>query len=586
MQTPRQRVTPAGQGAPVGAARPARAGEGGRLLAPALRADRVDPGHRRRRQLHRRQRPAAGHQPADAHLAASPSCCSSSTSGGGAGCCRSSAVGLWALVAIVGRRDRTRVRAAVPGRAGRVVEGGAVHRAQHRRHPGGASGSTTSRSTPVRPARRRPRRPSTWPTTPTPSATSGCGTRAQHILGQTFRAAAGHPRATTRSTTSTSTATSSTASTPRSMLSVRELNSRGRSRGQLVGGPAPHLHPRLRRGHVAGQRQGPRTAGRPSWPRTSRPRQRRRASSSPSPRVYIGEDLGRLRRSSATRPAAASCDLRGRGRDRGSRSYEGDDGVGARRRSSGGRRSPSASATSTRSSPATSTTSSRILLMPRRPRAGARRSAPFLDFDGDPYPVVVDGRIVWVIDAYTTTDRYPYAQRVETGQRPDRQRPRPPVQLRAQLGEGRGRRLRRHRRLLRDRRGRPDGSRPTGRPSPSCSRTRGAARGAAGPLPLPGGPLPDPDQHVGEVPRDATRTTSTRATTSGMSPSIPAPAGHAPGRTASSSTTTTAADSHRRPARAGSTRTTSSPSSLAPRLRSSCCSDRSCPFGPTTTASS
>jgi uncharacterized membrane protein (UPF0182 family) len=37
--------------------------------------------------------------------------------------------------------------------------------------------------------------------------------------------------------------------------------------------------------------------------------------------------------------------------------------------------------------------------------------APFLDFDSDPYPVVVDGRIQWIVDAYTTTSRYPYAQR-------------------------------------------------------------------------------------------------------------------------------------------------------------------------------
>jgi uncharacterized membrane protein (UPF0182 family) len=37
--------------------------------------------------------------------------------------------------------------------------------------------------------------------------------------------------------------------------------------------------------------------------------------------------------------------------------------------------------------------------------------APFLDFDQDPYPVVMDGDIKWVLDAYTTTDRYPYAQR-------------------------------------------------------------------------------------------------------------------------------------------------------------------------------
>ena len=38
--------------------------------------------------------------------------------------------------------------------------------------------------------------------------------------------------------------------------------------------------------------------------------------------------------------------------------------------------------------------------------------APFLDYDGDPYPVVVDGAVQWVIDAYTSTSRYPYGQRV------------------------------------------------------------------------------------------------------------------------------------------------------------------------------
>ncbi len=41
-----------------------------------------------------------------------------------------------------------------------------------------------------------------------------------------------------------------------------------------------------------------------------------------------------------------------------------------------------------------------------------QKLAPFLDYDGDPYPVVVDGGVQWVIDAYTSTSRYPYAQRV------------------------------------------------------------------------------------------------------------------------------------------------------------------------------
>jgi len=47
-----------------------------------------------------------------------------------------------------------------------------------------------------------------------------------------------------------------------------------------------------------------------------------------------------------------------------------------------------------------------------------RLLAPFLDFDSDPYPVVVDGKLVWIIDAYTTTDEFPYAQRAVTGQLP------------------------------------------------------------------------------------------------------------------------------------------------------------------------
>ena len=53
---------------------------------------------------------------------------------------------------------------------------------------------------------------------------------------------------------------------------------------------------------------------------------------------------------------------------------------------------------------------SRILIR-RDVQERVRALAPFLDFDADPYPVVVDGRIQWVVDGYTTTSRYPYAQR-------------------------------------------------------------------------------------------------------------------------------------------------------------------------------
>jgi uncharacterized membrane protein (UPF0182 family) len=36
--------------------------------------------------------------------------------------------------------------------------------------------------------------------------------------------------------------------------------------------------------------------------------------------------------------------------------------------------------------------------------------APFLDYDGDPYPAIVDGRLVWILDGYTTSNQYPYSQ--------------------------------------------------------------------------------------------------------------------------------------------------------------------------------
>jgi len=57
------------------------------------------------------------------------------------------------------------------------------------------------------------------------------------------------------------------------------------------------------------------------------------------------------------------------------------------------------------------TPSSRVLYV-RDVGARIQKAAPFLQPDSDPYAVLVDGRIVWVQDMYTTTDRYPYAQNV------------------------------------------------------------------------------------------------------------------------------------------------------------------------------
>jgi uncharacterized protein len=38
------------------------------------------------------------------------------------------------------------------------------------------------------------------------------------------------------------------------------------------------------------------------------------------------------------------------------------------------------------------------------------KAAPFLQFDADPYAAIVDGRLVWIWDAYTTTNEYPYSE--------------------------------------------------------------------------------------------------------------------------------------------------------------------------------
>jgi len=40
--------------------------------------------------------------------------------------------------------------------------------------------------------------------------------------------------------------------------------------------------------------------------------------------------------------------------------------------------------------------------------------APFLYYDPDPYLVILDGRLVWLLDAYTVTDRYPYSEPIRT----------------------------------------------------------------------------------------------------------------------------------------------------------------------------
>jgi hypothetical protein len=41
-----------------------------------------------------------------------------------------------------------------------------------------------------------------------------------------------------------------------------------------------------------------------------------------------------------------------------------------------------------------------------------KKIAPFLQFDRDPYLVIADGQLFWVLDGYTTTSMYPYSSRM------------------------------------------------------------------------------------------------------------------------------------------------------------------------------
>ena len=49
----------------------------------------------------------------------------------------------------------------------------------------------------------------------------------------------------------------------------------------------------------------------------------------------------------------------------------------------------------------------------RDPLERVEKVAPFLTVDSRPYPAVVDGSVQWIVDGYTTSDGYPYANRID-----------------------------------------------------------------------------------------------------------------------------------------------------------------------------
>ncbi|OEV05949.1 hypothetical protein AN216_01145 [Streptomyces oceani] len=55
------------------------------------------------------------------------------------------------------------------------------------------------------------------------------------------------------------------------------------------------------------------------------------------------------------------------------------------------------------------------VLYNRTPQERVEAVAPWLTIDGDPYPAVVGDKVKWIVDAYTTTNNYPYASRTTLG---------------------------------------------------------------------------------------------------------------------------------------------------------------------------
>ncbi|WP_079062801.1 UPF0182 family membrane protein [Peterkaempfera griseoplana] len=55
------------------------------------------------------------------------------------------------------------------------------------------------------------------------------------------------------------------------------------------------------------------------------------------------------------------------------------------------------------------------IMYDRTPKERVEAVAPWLSIDGDPYPVVVGGKVLWVVDGYTTSNGYPYSSRTTLG---------------------------------------------------------------------------------------------------------------------------------------------------------------------------
>ena len=410
-----------GAGAVLGAARRVRAGQGRRLLPRPVR-----PGHRRPsalhgHELHRRERRASSAQHLDGrrvdlrgavlpqHLAAH-------------------------LAAAVGRprvarplRDPARHdlagdRPELPGQADRGGQGRGVHPTKHRRHQEGVRhrGRRADTNIPARPD----------PTTPEPAALSnrstgagrrpqaGCETFEQRQQPQLYYSVApvldvdrysignrrhrgGRERrwcsacaSSIRpvSTTPTATGRTCTPSTPTARASSPPTPTRSRATRQRPD--------RVGRGH-------------PGLRRTSCP------TTSSRSRIYYGEQspdysvVGKSSEDAEDVELGLELDAADATED-GRRSRSRDD---VRRRGRGRDRwhlPPADVRHEVRRAqlPAVRAGQRELeVLYNREPVTRVEKVAPWLTVDTDPYPAIVDGRIQWIVDGYTTTDRYPNSER-------------------------------------------------------------------------------------------------------------------------------------------------------------------------------
>ena len=189
------------------------------------------------------------------------------------------------------------------------------------------------------------------------------------------------------------------------VVAVRELNAgRAERRAEELDQRTPGVHPRRRLRRRAGEHRGQRVPGLHGL-RHRRPRQGEHPDSVQQPRTYYGE---------------LSTDYAIVGADGGvAREYDTDS---SRYTYTGAGGVPvgnlfQRAVFATEYGEANFLFSSEInaeLQDPVQPRPADRvqKAAPFLTTDTKAYPAVVDGRIVWIVDAYTTATNYPYAQAV------------------------------------------------------------------------------------------------------------------------------------------------------------------------------